>query len=149
MIMKLKQITVPIENSHKRLYEFTRALGENGINPRGLTLVDTGDFGEARVLVSDTARARQILMQKGIPGRIDDVVAVELENKPGQLPDLLEKLMAADIKVRYSYALAGMNSGSTIMIFRFSDNDKAIEVLRKKEVPIVDRQTIGTLEAAY
>ena len=147
--MKLKQITVPIENSHKRLYEFTRALGENGINPRGLTLVDTGDFGEARVLVSDTAGARQILMQKGIPGRIDDVVAVELENKPGQLPDLLEKLMAADIKVRYGYALAGMNSGSTIMIIRFSDNDKAIEVLRKKEVPIVDRQTIGTLEAAY
>ena len=147
--MKLQQITVPIENSPNRLYEFTRALGENGINPRGLTLVDTGHFGEARVLVSDTAGARQILMQKGIPGRIDDVVAVQLENKPGQLPDLLAKLMAADIKVKYSYALAGMNSGSTIMVFQFSDNDKAIEVLRKKEMPIVDRQTIGTLEAVY
>ena len=147
--MKLKQISVPIENSHNRLYEFTRALGDNGINPRALTLVDTGDFGEARVLVSDTDGARQVLMQRGIPGRIDDVVAVQLENKPGQLPDLLARLMAADIKVKYSYALAAMTSGNTIMIFHFSDNDKAIEVLRRKKVPLVDRETIGRLEAVY
>ena len=147
--MKLQQITVPIENSHNRLYEFTRALGENGINPRGLTLVNTGGFGEARVLVSDTAGARRILMQKDIPGRIDDVVAVQLENKPGFLPDLLESLMSADIKVKYVYALAGMKSGCTIMIFHFSDNDKAIKVLRKKEVPLVDPDSIGSLEAVY
>ena len=134
--MKLKQISVPIENSQNRLYEFTRALGDNGIRPQALTLADTGDFGVARVLVSDTAGARRILMQKGIPGRIDDVVAVRLETNTDQLPDLLARLMAADIKVKYSYALAGMKSGRTIMIFRFSDNDKAIKVLKKREVPM-------------
>ena len=132
--MKLKQISVPIENSNNRLYEFTRALDEKGITPRALTLVDTGNFGEARVLVSDTATARQILMQKAIPARIDDVVAVQMENKPGHLPGLLARLMEADIKIKYSYALAGKNSEKAVMIFCFSDNDKAIKLLGNKEI---------------
>ncbi len=146
--MKLKQISVQIENSHDRLYEFTRALGDEGINLRALTLVDTGHFGELRVLVSDTATARQILMEKDIPARVDEVVAVQMEDKPGQLADLLEGMMESGIKIKYGYALAGMDSGKAIMIFRFDDNDKAIEVLTKKEVQLMDRETFCKLAAA-
>lgn len=145
--MILKQISVPIENSNSRLYEFTRALGNNGIRPRALTLVDTGNFGELRILVSNPTQARQILLQKDLPGRMEDVVAVQLEDKPEELPNLLARLMEADIRIKYSYALAGIRRGSTIMIFKFSDNDKAINVLGKQEVRFVDRATIGQLEA--
>ncbi len=146
--MKLKQISVQIENSHDRLFEFTRALGDAGINLRALTLVDTGNFGELRVLVSDTSTARQILMKKDIPARVDDVVAVQMEDKPGQLADLLERLMEAGVKIKYGYALAGMDSGKAIMIFRFDDNDKAIEVLTQREVHLVDRETFNKFAAA-
>ena len=145
--MKLKQISVPIENSNNRLYEFTRALDDKGIHPRALTLVDTGHFGELRVLVSDTAKARQILMQKDIPGRVEDVVAVQLEDKPGELPEILAQLMEADIKVKYGYALPRMNTETTIMVFRFSDNDGAINVLKRKKLHLKDGETIGRLEA--
>ena len=112
--MKLKQISVQIENSHDRLYEFTRALGDAGINLRALTLVDTGHFGELRVLVS---------------------------------ADLLERLMEAGIKIKYGYALAGMDSGKAIMIFRFEDNDKAIETLTQQEVHLMDRESFNKLAA--
>jgi hypothetical protein len=145
--MKLKQISVQIENSHDRLYEFTRALGDEGINLRALTLVDTGNFGELRVLVSDTSMARHILMKKDMPARVDDVVAVQVEDKPGQLADLLERLMADGVKIKYGYALAGMDSGKAIMIFRFDDNDKAIEVLSRKDVQLVDQDSFNRLAA--
>lgn len=145
--MKLKQISVQIENSQDRLYEFTRALGDEGINLRALTLVDTGNFGELRVLVSDTSMARHILMKKDMPARVDDVVAVQVEDKPGQLADLLERLMADGVKIKYGYALAGMDSGKAIMIFRFDDNDKAIEVLSRKDVQLVDQDSFNRLAA--
>ena len=145
--MKLKQISVQIENSHDRLYEVTRALGDEGINLRALTLVDTGNFGELRVLVSDTSTARQILMKKDIPARVDDVVAVQMEDKPGQLANLLERLMETGIKIKYGYALAGMDSGKAIMIFRFDDNDKAIEILTQKKVHLMDRESFNKLAA--
>ena len=145
--MKLKQISVQIENSQDRLYEFTRALADEGINLRALTLVDTGNFGELRVLVSDTSTARQILMKKDIPARVDDVVAVQMEDKPGQLADLLERLMKTGIKIKYGYALAGMDSGKAIMIFRFEDNDKAIKILTEKEIHLMDRESFNKLAA--
>ena len=146
--MKLKQITVPIENSHDRLYELTRALDDNGITPRALTLVNTGYYGELRILVSDVVAARQILLQKDMPGRIDDVVAVEIENSAGQFSNLIEKLMDADIKIKYSYACAGVNTGKTIMIFCFNDNDKAIQVLTEKQIRPLEYSSMGMLEAA-
>ena len=42
--MKLKQISVPIENSHDRLYEITKALADRGITLRAFTLVDKGNY---------------------------------------------------------------------------------------------------------
>ncbi|MGD9045305.1 MAG: amino acid-binding protein [Desulfobacterales bacterium] len=146
--MKLKQITVPLENSNDRLYAITRALDEKGITPRALTLVNTGYYGELRILVSDVAAARQILLQRDMPGRIEDVVAVEIENIAGQLSKLIEKLMDADIKIKYSYACAGGNLGKTAMIFCFNDNDKAIQVLTEKQIRPLEYNRIGIREAA-
>ena len=65
--MKLKQIVVSIENAPGRLMEVTNALGNAGINLRALNLVDTGAFGQLRLLVSDVVKARRILMRMEIP----------------------------------------------------------------------------------
>ena len=146
--MKLKQISVPIENSHDRLYEITKALAERGITPRALTLVDKGHYGELRILVSDLIAARQILMQKEIPGRIDEVVALEIQDRPGHLAQILEMLMAADIHIIYSYAYAGNHLGKTIMIFCFSDNDRALQILSENHIHALDYLTFDMLEAA-
>lgn len=146
--MKLKQISVPIENSKDRLYECTKALGDNGINLRALNLVDTGNYGQLRLLVSDVAAARQILMQKYIPAWVEDVVAIEVEDRPGQFSKLLQSLMAADIKIKYSYASAGNSSTKAVMVFCFDDNDRAIEILKEKGVKLLDFVTFGRLEAA-
>ena len=146
--MKLKQITVPIENSPGRLYEFTRALNENGIDLKALNLVDTGNFGELRIMVSDVASARQILIQKDIPGRVDDVVAVEIEGKFGHLSHLIESLMKAGISIKYTYTVKGVSPGKSIMIFSFSDNDKAISVLSENDYPLLDFEAVDKLEHA-
>lgn len=146
--MKLKQICVPIENSHDRLTRFTRALGEKGINLKAFNLVDTGDLGEFRFLVSDVELARQVLMQNHIPARVADVVAVEVDNRPGQLSKVLENLRRAGIQVKYAYPSSGIVSGREIIIFCFSDNDKAIEVLTQKEARLLDNAALGLLETA-
>ena len=146
--MKLKQISVPIENSHDRLYEITKAFTRKGIIPRALTLVDKWNYGELRILVSDLVAARQTLMQMGIPGRVDEVVALEIESQTGHLSLIIKTLMDAGIKIKYSYAYAGSNLRKTIMIFCFSDNEKAIQVLTKKHIHALDHNAFGMLEAA-
>ncbi len=141
--MKLKQIVISIENSPGRLLEVTRALGEAGINLRALNLVDTGAFGQLRLLVSDIASARRILMEMQIPAFVNEVVAAEIEDKPGSLAKLLKPLVEANVNVVFMYAFIGFSSEKAVMIFRFSDNDKAIEVLQAGGVKLLDANAFG------
>jgi hypothetical protein len=144
--MKLKQIAVSIENAPGRLYEVTRALGEAGINLRALNLVDTGLWGQLRLLVSDVAKARRILMEMHMPAQVNDVVAAEIEDRPGSLAGILKHLADAGTFVLYTYAYVGATSGKAIMIFRFSDNDRAIQVLRDNGVKLLDAEAFGIIE---
>jgi hypothetical protein len=144
--MKLKQIVISIENSPARLYEVTNALGKAGINLRALNLVDTGAFGQLRLLVSDVAKARRILMEMHIPAMVNEVVAAEIEDKPGRLARLLEPLKDANINVIFTYAYFRQAADKAVMIFRFNDNDKAIEILQKSGVKLYDAEAFGILE---
>lgn len=145
--MKLQQIVVSIENAPGRLHEVCEALGRAGINLRALNLVDTGEFGQLRLLVSDVVTARRVLMGLQIPAYVNEVVAVEIEDRPGSLARLLKPLTAARVIVVFMYAFLRFSSSRAVMIFRFSDNDRAIEVLRENGVTILDAETFGILDS--
>ncbi len=145
--MKLKQISIPLENAHGRLYEVTHALGKAGINLRALNHVDTGAFGQLRLLVSDVATTRRILMEMRMPARIDEVVAAEIGDKPGELSRLLKCLYDTSVNVLYTYAFTRFSSDKAVLIFRFNDNDQAIEILQKNSFTILDAKAFGILSS--
>ena len=145
--MKLKQISIFLENSPGRLYETTRALGDAGINLRALTLSEAVDFGVLRLLVSNITKARQIMMEKQFPARVDDVVAVEIKDQAGSLAEVLQPLMEENINVRYMYAFSGFADKRAVMIFSFSDIDKAIEILQKHDCTLLSAQAFGILDS--
>ena len=145
--MKLKQIAIAIENAPGRLFEVTHALGEAGINLRALSLVDTGAFGQLRLLVSDVAKARRILMEMHMPAQVNEVVAVEIEDKPGSLARMLQPLKDAHVQVLYTYAFVGFSQGRAVMIFRFSDNDRAIRILQENGMQLLDSEAFGILDS--
>lgn len=145
--MKLKQIVVSIENAPGRLHEVTDALGKAGINLRALNLVDTGAFGQLRLLVSDVAKARRILMKMQISAFENEVVAAEIEDQPGSLANLLKPLKEANVNVVFMYAFIGFSQGKAVMIFRFSDNDKAVKILQDNGINLLDAESFGILES--
>jgi hypothetical protein len=146
--MKLKQLSVFLENSPGRLYEATHALGDAGINLRSLSICDTLEFGVLRILVSDVAQARRVIMEKQLPARVDDVVAVEIEDVPGSLARVLYLFKESQVNIEYMYALAGTGSSSdkAVMVFRFSDNDRAIEILRAHSIKLLDDRDFGIVD---
>ncbi len=144
--MKLKQISIFLENSPGRLYAATQALGEAGLNLRSLSICDVSGFGVLRILVSDVAKARRIIMEKQLPARVDDVVAAEIDDTPGSLAQTLKLLLDNQINVDYMYALAGTSSGKAVMVFSFSDNDLAIKILKANQLKILDPESFGILE---
>jgi len=145
--MKLKQISIFIENSPGRLYEVTQLLGDAGINLRALSLVDKGEFGILRLLVSDMARTRRIIMEKHLPAQMDDVVVAEIKDQAGSLAKVLKAIQDAGLNVVYMYAFNGFSTEKAVMIFHFSDNDRAIEVLQKIDVELLNAEAFGMIDA--
>jgi hypothetical protein len=86
-------------------------------------------------------------MEKHLPAKIDDVVAVEIEDRPGSLADMLEHLYHTDISVQYSYAYVGGTGGNAIMIFNFNDNDRAVKILKEKNYRIMNAEDFGIIES--
>lgn len=147
--MKLKQLSIFLENAPGRLYETTEALGEAGLNLRSLCICDSSqDFGALRILVSNVAKARRVIMQKQLPARVDEVIAAEIEDAPGSLAKALKSFQGTKVNVEYMYALAGTggSSGKAVMVFRFSDNDQAIQILQAAGVKLLDAESFGILE---
>jgi hypothetical protein len=148
IFMKLKQLSIFLENAPGRLYAVTKALGEAGLNLRAHCICDTSsDFGVLRILVSDLPTARGVVMDNYIPARVDDVVAAELVDTPGSLAAILELLLGTKVNVEYMYAVAGATQGKAVMIFRFSDNDRAIEILQTNGVRLLDAEAFGMIES--
>jgi hypothetical protein len=111
------------------LLEVPQALADAEINLRALNLVDTEDFGQLRLLVSDVQKARRIMMKKHLPARVDEVVTAEIEDKTGSLANMLKPISDMQVNVLYAYAFIGLSKKKAVMILRFSDNDKAIKLL--------------------
>ncbi len=144
--MKLKQISIFIENSPGRLYSVTKMLGDAGINLRALSLVDKGEFGILRLLVSNMARTRRIIMEKHYPAQVDDVVVAAITDKAGSLAKVLKLIRDAGLNVVYMYAFNGFTTEKAVMIFRFSNNDRAIEVLQQNDVELLNAEAFGAID---
>lgn len=145
--MKLKQLSIFLENAPGRLYEITDALGEAGINLRAHCISDTShDFGVLRILVSDLVKARGVIMDRFFPARVDDVIAVEIDDSPGSLSRILKLFRGTRVNVEYMYAVAGATHGKAVMVFRFNENDLAIDIMQHNGVKLLDAAAFGILE---
>jgi hypothetical protein len=127
--MKIKQLSVFLENRKGRLASITNVLAEAKINILALSLADTSDFGILRIIVDDVEKANAALKANNVVSMVNEVTAVEVENTPGGLARILDVLEAVGVNVEYMYAFAEPQSDKAALIFRFDDPDKAVDAL--------------------
>ncbi|MHB9030611.1 MAG: ACT domain-containing protein [Candidatus Latescibacterota bacterium] len=140
--MKVKQISVFIENRSGRLREVANVLGQNGINIRALSLADTSDYGILRLIVDKPDVALEVLRKANFTLSETDVIAVEVSDKPGGLSEVLDVLGDAGINVEYMYAFVEKSSDNAVMIFRIEDIANAIRALQKSNIVILDNERV-------
>jgi len=143
--MRVEQISIFLENKAGRLAEVTGILSEAGINIRALSLADTSDFGVLRLIVNDNQAAKKALKDSGFTVGKTDVVAVEVEDRPGGLHRILDLLYNANINVEYMYAYVQQSGDNAVMIFRFDDIDHAVEILQQNGVTVINGSRVYTL----
>ena len=143
--MKIKQISVFLENRSGRLAGVLGILSGVGANIRALSLADTNDFGILRLIVDKPEESLAALKAANFTVRSTDVLAVEVPDRPGGLQSILEVLSKADVNVEYMYAFVTRKTEKAVVIFRFEDADDALAALKAAGVSVLDADTVHEL----
>jgi len=125
--MPIKQLTVFLENKLGRLAEVARILKKESINLQGFSTTEARDYGILRIVVSDPEKARDVLKKSGFTTHIADAICVGVEDKPGELLQILDTLTDRKINVDYIYIIAG-----TRVVLSVHELEIAEKILKEK-----------------
>lgn len=131
--MLIGQIAVFLENRQGRLNDMLRALEKANVNVQSLNIADTSDFGIVRMLTDNNAAALSALSGAGFTASITNLVAVEVDDKPGSLANTVEALTAANINIEYVYSFT-VREGRTLILIKTEDTDYAQKVLAENKL---------------
>ena len=143
--MKVRQISIFLENRSGRLASVLKEVGRSGVNIRALSLADTSDFGILRLIVDNVDKGVQALRESGHTVSLTEVLALEVPDHPGGLAGILDVISAANLNVEYMYAFVSRVSEKAVVIFRFENVDAAITALKKAKVSVLEAETVYKL----
>lgn len=136
--MKIKQLSLFLENKPGHLGAICKTLADADLNIVTLSLADTQQFGILRLIIQDWESAKRVLEQAGFVVNITDVVATEVDDRPGGMAEMLDIVGAANINIEYMYAFTFRHDGRAVLVFRFDDPDGAIKALTENERGVLD-----------
>ena len=119
--MALKQISIFLENVSGRIAEVTKTLSDGGINLRALTIADTADFGILRIITVRPEETLRLLEQHGFTARVTAVLAIEVEDRPGALAEVMEIFQDNGVNIEYLYASLEKNRDNAIIVLKVED----------------------------
>lgn len=119
------QLNLPLDNEIGTLARLCRDLADGGVNLLAIAAPESGSAGGIRLLVVNRDLAVRALSKAGYLFSEEQVVFVELTNRPGALAKAVEKLANAQIDIRYAYATASPQAKKAAAVVSVGDGDLA------------------------
>lgn len=141
--MYVKQISVFVENKFGKISEIIKVLAENSIDISALSLADTSEFGILRLIVDKPELAADVLKAEGVIVKLNDVLAIAIDDAPGGLSKALGVLTEADVVIEYMYAFIGKADGKAMTVIRVDDEIKAINALNAGGITLLTTEDIS------
>jgi hypothetical protein len=129
---KATQLALSLDNHVGTLARLCRHLADGGVNLLGLAAPEEEARSVVRLLVANRDVATRALARAGYRFDIEEVMFLELKNRPGALAKAVEKLAKHDIDVRYAYATAYTKAQKTAAVIAVApdDLDRAAKLLK-------------------
>jgi hypothetical protein len=127
-----KQLSVFLENEPGTLARVCSELAEKNIDVLAHSVTDSIDYAVFRFIASDAARAVHLLESAGTFVLEADVLGMSIDNKPGTLASIAEKLANAKINIEYAYGSAPPDGvDSALLVLKTDDLQKTMRVLKE------------------
>ena len=124
---KTTQLVVNLESKPGVLAKLSRTLADANVNLTALCAPETAGRAKIRLLVADLPRAKEALKAAKYRVSEEQVVTVGLENRPGTLAAIAEKLAQARINIKCVYVTG--EAGNQFVVLSVANADKAQQAL--------------------
>jgi hypothetical protein len=125
----LNLVAVFVENRPGQTALVTRILADAGANIRWVTIASSGRFGVMKFLVDKCEQAVESLKAKGLMVSLLEVLAVEVDNKPGALQAVADCLGRNDINLENCSGFVANNRA--ILVVEVHELARARGILEK------------------
>ena len=128
-----KQLSVFLPNRPGALAHVASVLAEANINILALSVHDTVDNAVVRLVLDNPTKALLLLEQEEMYIMEQDVVILAVDNRPGTLAQIAQRLGRADINIQYAYCTAAKGQVSGCIVLKTDEAEAAMECLREFE----------------
>ena len=143
--MKIKQLSIFLQNKIGSLSNPLNILSEENINIRALSMADTSEFCILRLVVDNPDKGKKVLENNDFLVKLTEIIGVEMNDTPGGLTNVLKILKNNNIDLEYLYAFTHEKIGKAILLIHTNDNDKSIEVLKNNNTEVISPEEIYNL----
>jgi len=127
---RLKQLSFSMANKAGLLSEVATAISNAKVNINSICAYESENIAYFKLTMDSPAKAKKALAKLKIWATEDDLVAVEMPNKVGQLQKVAKKISDAGLNISYVYGTTGTGRSSICML-KTSDNRTAIREINK------------------
>jgi hypothetical protein len=128
LISKEVQLVVLLDNKPGTLAKLCTVLGRAAVNIIAISAPEAKGKGRVGVMVVDLDGAKAALKKAKIRFSEEEVLDVELDNRPGAFAELTGKLARAKINVKSAYATTSAFARARVIV-AVPDVNKALAVL--------------------
>jgi len=141
--MTVHQLSVFIENKSGALVSVLRLLKQAQIQLIASTIADTVDYGVFRIICSQPEKAYDVLREAGVAVSLNEVFAVELDDRPGMAADAIAFFAGEGISIAYLYSF--LLNGKGVLIFRTDNAGKAAEIIAAHGLRVIEEKDLSLL----
>jgi hypothetical protein len=127
--MKAKQISFSLPSKIGLLSEVSALITAAKINIEAICAYEMNEQGFFMLMTDNPTKAKKIVSHMGAEVIVDDVIAVEMPNKIGELQRVTKKISDAGVDISYIYG--SPVKGKMTIILKTENDKKVLKVLNK------------------
>lgn len=126
---KMKQLAFSLPNRIGLLSEFASFLTAAGINIEAISAYGMGDEGRFTIITDNNPKAKKLIAHMGAEVETEEVIAVEMLNRVGQLQQVAKRISDAGIDIIHIFG--SPIKGKMTLILKTGNDRKALKILNK------------------
>ena len=138
--MTLNQLSIFLENRSGTLTKVLDIFKEAGLHIIASSIADTAQYGLVRIICSEPQRAYLELERNGLAVALSDVFAIELDERPGQIAEIVRGLSEAEFGIVYMYSL--FIHGKGLLFIRTDKTEEARDVIQRSSLRCVPEKEL-------